>query len=109
MIDTRKRKNGRSALFLAACLALTGYFAYHAVEGEHGLHKRALLEQRVHQLEEELASLVKERQRMEHDVSLITDRVRSQTDMLDEQARALLNYARPDEIVVLRGKGSEKE
>jgi cell division protein FtsB len=109
MIDTRKRKNGRSALFLAVCLALTGYFAYHAVEGEHGLHKRALLEQRVHLLEEELAALVKERQRIEHDVALITERAKSQPDMLDEQARALLNYARPDEIVVLRTRGSEKE
>jgi cell division protein FtsB len=109
MIDTRKSKNGRSALFLAACLALTAYFAYHAVEGEHGLHKRSLLEQRVRQLEEELAALVKERQRIEHDVSLITERARTQPDMLDEQARALLNYAKPDEIVVLRTKGSERE
>jgi cell division protein FtsB len=109
MIDTRKRKNGRSALFLAACLALTGYFAYHAVEGEHGLHKRALLERRVHQLEEELAALVKERQRIEHDVALITERAKTQPDLLDEQARALLNYARPDEIVVLRSKSREKE
>lgn len=109
MIDTRKSKNGRSALFLAACLALIAYFAYHAVEGEHGLHKRALLEQRVHLLEEELASLVKERQRIEHDVALITERAKTQPDLLDEQARSLLNYARPDEIVVLRAKGSEKE
>jgi cell division protein FtsB len=109
MIDTRKSKNGRSVLFLAACLALIGYFAYHAVEGEHGLHKRALLEQRVRLLEDELASLVKERQRIEHNVSLITERAKTQPDMLDEQARALLNYAKPDEIVVLRTKGAERE
>jgi cell division protein FtsB len=109
MITTRKSRNGRSALFLAVCVALTAYFAYHAVEGQHGLHKRALLEQRVRQLEEELAALVKERQRIEHDVALITERARSQPDLLDEQARSLLNYARPDEIVVLRANGADRE
>ena len=109
MITTRKSRNGRSALFLAVCLALIGYFAYHAVQGEHGLHKRALLEQRVKQLEADLAVLVKERQRIEHDVALITQRARTQPDLLDEQARALLNYARPDEIVVLRGNSGERD
>jgi cell division protein FtsB len=103
MITTRKSRNGRSALFFALCLALIGYFAYHAVQGEHGLHKRGLLEQRVRQLEGDLALLVKERQRIEHDVSLITQRAKSHPDLLDEQARALLNFARPDEIIVLRG------
>ena len=109
MIDTRQSKNGRSVLFLLACLALIAYFAYHAVEGEHGLHKRTLLQQRVHQLEDELALLVKERQRIEHDVALITERAKAQPDLLDEEARSLLNYARPDEIVVLRTKGRDKE
>jgi cell division protein FtsB len=108
MITTRKSRNGRSALFLAVCLALIAYFAFHAVEGEHGLHKRAILEQRVRQLQEELAALTRERQRIEHDVELITTRAKSQPDLLDEQARALLNYARPDEIVVLRAKSAER-
>jgi cell division protein FtsB len=109
MITTRKSRNGRSALFLLACLALIGYFAYHAVEGEHGLHKRALLEQRVRQLQEDLAALTRERQRIEHDVALITTRAKSQPDLLDEQARGLLNYARPDEIIVLRTKAPDRE
>lgn len=105
MITTRKSRIGRSLLFLLGCLALIAYFAYHAVEGEHGLHKRALLEHRVEQLEQDLAALKRERLRIEHDVDLINKRARSQPDMLDEQARALLNFARPDEIVVLRAQG----
>ena len=108
MITTRKSRNGRSALFLAGCLALIAYFAYHAVNGEHGLHKRAILENRVHQLQEELAALTRERKLIEHDVELITTRAKEQPDLLDEQARALLNYARPDEIVVLRAKSAEQ-
>ena len=109
MITTRKSRNGRSALFLTLCLALTAYFAYHAVEGEHGLHKRALLEKRVTLLQDELAALQRERQRLEHDVALVTHRAKTQPDLLDEQARALLNYARPDEIVVLRAKPGDKD
>jgi cell division protein FtsB len=108
MITTRKSRNGRFALFLAVCLGLIVYFAYHAVEGEHGLHKRALLEQRVRQLQDDLAALTRERQRIEHDVDLITKRAKENPDLLDEQARALLNYARPDEIVVLRASGSRE-
>ena len=109
MITTRKKRNGRFALFLAVCLGLIAYFAYHAVEGEHGLHKRALLEQRVKQLQDELAALTRERKRIEHDVALITSRAKTQPDLLDEQARALLNYARPDEIIVLRANSARQD
>jgi cell division protein FtsB len=109
MITTRRSRRGRSALILLGCIAAIAYFAYHAVEGEHGLHKRGLLEQRVRLLEEELAMLTRERQRIEHDVGLITQRAQSQPDLLDEQARALLNFAHPEDIVVLRIKSGERD
>jgi cell division protein FtsB len=102
MITSRKGTNGRLALLLAACLALIGYFSYHAVEGDHGLHKRAALAEKIERLEAELAALKLERTRIEHDVALMTDRVRSEPDMLDEQARGLLGHVRPGDIVVLR-------
>ena len=107
MITSRKGRNGRYALLLALCLALIGYFSYHAVEGNHGLNRRAALAERITRLEAELAALKTERLRIEHDVSLMTARAASEPDMLDEQARALLNYVRPDDIVVLRPKASE--
>jgi cell division protein FtsB len=102
MITTRKGRNGRFALLFAVCLALIGYFSYHAVEGNHGLHKRAALAEKIERLDAELAALKQERTRIEHDVALMTDRVRDETDMLDEQARGLLNHVRPGDIVVLR-------
>lgn len=102
MITSNKGRNGRHVLLLALCLALIGYFSYHAVEGDHGLHKRAALGEKVERLETELAALRKERLRIEHDVALMTDRAQSEPDLLDEQARALLNYVRPGDIVVLR-------
>ncbi len=102
MITSRKGRNGRLIMTFLVCLALIGYFSYHAVEGDHGLHKRAALAEKVERLETELAALRKERLRIEHDVALMTDRAQSEPDLLDEQARALLNYVRPGDIVVLR-------
>ena len=102
MITSRKGRNGRFALLFAVCLALIGYFSYHAVEGNHGLHKRTTLAERIEKLEAELAVLRQERLRIEHDVALMTDRVQAEPDMLDEQARGLLNQVRPGDIVVLR-------
>lgn len=102
MITSRKGTNGRLALSLLVCLALIGYFSYNAVEGNHGLHKRAALAEKIERLETELAALKLERTRIEHDVALMTDRVKTEPDLLDEQARALLNHVRPGDIVVLR-------
>lgn len=104
MITTRKGRNARYALLLTICVALIGYFAYHAVEGDHGLHKRTMLSEKIKRLEAELKALKEERVRVEHDVALVTTRARTEPDLLDEQARALLNYTKPDEIVVLRAK-----
>jgi cell division protein FtsB len=104
MITTRKGRNARYALLLTICVALIGYFAYHAVEGDHGLHKRTTLSEKIKRLEAELKALKEERVRVEHDVALVTTRAREEPDLLDEQARALLNYTKPDEIVVLRPK-----
>lgn len=109
MITSRKGRNGRYALLLAICLALIGYFAYHAVVGEYGLQRKAALTEKIKHLEEELAGLKNERLRIEHDVSLMTTRVRSDPDLLDEQARGLLNFVRPGDIVVLRPKEAAKE
>jgi cell division protein FtsB len=104
MITTRKGRNARYALLLTICAAMIGYFAYHAVEGDHGLHKRTMLSEKIKRLEAELRALKEERVRVEHDVALVTTRAREEPDLLDEQARALLNYTKPDEIVVLRAK-----
>jgi cell division protein FtsB len=102
MITSRKARNGRYVLLFAAFAALIGYFSYHAVEGDHGLHKRTALSEKIGTLEAELAALKEERLRIEHDVQLVTKRVHEEPDLLEEQARGLLNFARPGDIVVLR-------
>lgn len=104
MITTRRHKNSRHAILLILCLALIGYFSYHAVKGDYGLDRRTALTEKIRLLEEELADLKDRRMHLEHDVALMTTRVEKETDLLDEQSRSLLNYVHPSDIVVLRAE-----
>jgi cell division protein FtsB len=98
----------RSLLFFAGCVGLIAYFSYHAVHGGHGLERRAALEGRIRSLEAELAALRAERKLFERDVSLVTEKAAREPDLLDEQARALLNFAKPTDIILVRDRAGEK-
>lgn len=106
MRDTLSRaadllSRGRS---LAICLflcALIASFAHQAIKGDHGLERRAQIKQRIAEMEAEHDRLSDKRARLERKVALIRAAADQPTDLADEQARALLNVARPDEIIVL--------
>jgi len=85
---------------LLACGA-GGYFAYHLEIGDHGLKARADLERRKEVLAGELAGLKEVRERLERDVSLLRPESLD-PDMLDERARAILNLANKDDLVMLK-------
>jgi cell division protein FtsB len=85
---------------LLACGA-GGYFAYHLETGEHGLKARTDLERRKEVLAGELAGLKEVRMRLERDVSLLRPESLD-PDMLDERARAILNLAHEDDLVMLK-------
>src|SRR5690349_1261896 len=85
---------------LLACGA-GGYFAYHLEIGDHGLEARADLERRKEVLAGELAGLKEVRNRLERDVALLRPESLD-PDMLDERARAILNLAHPDDLMVLK-------
>ncbi|WP_338150980.1 FtsB family cell division protein [Neoroseomonas soli] len=80
-------------------LAVSGYFAWHAMHGDRGLIAR---EQRIADIaaaRAELARAESEREGMERRVAgLRGDRL--DRDQLDERARALLNMVGRDEVVV---------
>jgi len=85
---------------LLACGA-AGYFAYHLQVGDHGLKARADLERRKDVLEGELAGLQAVRARLERDVALLRPE-KLDPDMLDERARAILNLAHSDDLILLK-------
>lgn len=80
-------------------LAVSGYFAWHAMHGERGLIAR---EQRIGEIaaaRAELGRAEAERDAIERRVTGLRGE-RLDRDQLDERARALLNMAGRDEIVV---------
>jgi cell division protein FtsB len=88
-------------IFPVLALGAAGYFGYHLQIGDHGLKARADLEGRKQVLEGELAGLQEVRQRLERDVSLLRPESLD-PDMLDERARAILNLAHSDELIMLK-------
>lgn len=86
------------ALPLGAGL-LVAYFAYHSIQGEHGLLARKRLEAQVAEAEAVLAALTAERERHEHRAGLLNPG-HLDADMLDEQIRRMLNFARPGELIL---------
>jgi cell division protein FtsB len=91
----------RAFIFPLMALGVGGYFGYHLQIGEHGLKARADLESRKEVLEGELAGLDVVKQRLERDVALLRPESLD-PDMLDERARALLNLAHPDDLVMMK-------
>jgi cell division protein FtsB len=81
-------------------IALTGYFAYHLVEGDRGLKAWVRLSQELQAARNDLAAVSAERARLAYRVSQMQpDHI--DPDLLDQQVRKLLDVAAPNEIVIM--------
>lgn len=96
----KKRHFGRLVTPILAA-AFFSYFGYHIVHGDLGLDAAKDFERRRIEREAELAGLVKQRQELERQVSLMSDGT-LEKDILDEKARYSLNVSRSDEIVIFK-------
>ena len=86
-------------LYVLAAL-LIGYFAVNAYTGSRGLRARQDIEQRIAALTRQIDDAKDERAQWERRVALLkSDHV--DADMLDERARALLDYADPRDLVLI--------
>jgi len=90
----------REACLPAVFACVFAYLGYHLVQGELGLLAWAQLEQRLDTLEREAVDLRTERQNLEHQVTLLRPNGLD-PDMLDEQARAVLGYLHPQDVLIL--------
>lgn len=83
------------------CLALLGYYAWHASRGPRGYSFRDGLSAEASALKIEHAEIESRRQNLEYRVSLLRPES-IDPDMLDELARSQLEMAGPSDLVVLQ-------
>jgi cell division protein FtsB len=86
-------------LYVLAAL-LIGYFGINAYTGNHGLRARQDLDQQIDAFTAELNQAKAEREQWQRRVGLIKSESLD-PDMLDERARALLDYADPRDAVMI--------
>jgi cell division protein FtsB len=101
MVSRKRLRSFLTALglYIGAAL-LIGYFGVNAYTGNHGLLAQQDLGQQSAELSGELHRLKAERLEWERRVALLkADRL--DPDMLDERARAMLNYVHPRDLVLM--------
>ena len=82
------------------CALVIGYFCINAYTGNPGLRAQQDLDQQFASLAEELARLKNERAGWERQVKLLRSNS-IDPDMLDERARAVLNYLDPRDLTLM--------
>jgi cell division protein FtsB len=99
---TRKRLRSiltTLGLYVMAAL-LIGYFGVNAYSGNHGLKAKEDLDQQIVALSTDLDHLKRERAQWERRVALLRAG-KLDPDMLDEQARTLLDYVAPNDLTLM--------
>ena len=100
MVTRRRLRTVLNTLALYAIAALViGYFEVNAYTGNRGLKAQQDLDLQITQLTSELEGLKSERATWERRVALLKSNGLD-PDMLDERARALLNYADPRDLIL---------
>lgn len=82
-------------------IALTGYFAYHLVEGDRGFNAWLRLNREIRTAAANLDAVRAQRAALEMRVSNLRPE-HVDPDLLDERIRATLNLVAPDDIVIMR-------
>lgn len=94
------RRQGRQIIASIFGVAVIGYFAFHAVEGERGLRAYFALNLQTELAREERDALRHDRTTIERRVNLLKPESLD-LDMLDERARTVLNKVHEDDFVIL--------
>jgi cell division protein FtsB len=98
---SRSRKRRSVTRFIAplATLVILGYFGFHAFNGQYGIRANLVMQQRMVDLEVQLAQLTARRSILEDQVALLREGS-MEKDMVDQHVRAQLNMLREDEVVL---------
>ena len=93
------RRQGRQIVASIFGVAVIGYFAFHAVEGDRGLRAYFALNLQTELAREERDALRHDRMTIERRVNLLKPESLD-LDMLDERARFVLNKVHEDDFVI---------
>lgn len=96
------RKKIGPALVPTVGLCLVAYFCFHALQGHRSIFARERLQAELAEAHETLGELEAERQHLEHRTELLMPEGLD-LDLLEEQARSVLNYTHPDDVIVFPG------
>ena len=100
-----KRRNLGGLIVPAITVVVLSYFAFHAYHGDYGIAAKTRYQERIAELEGDLADLEAARAKLEERVALLNGAT-IEKDMLDEQVRRALNYAAANELVIYRGRSN---
>jgi cell division protein FtsB len=95
------RKRARFIAGPTLGIALTGYFVYHLIEGDHGLLAWVRLTREIREENAKLEGVRAQRTALDLKVSNLKPE-HIDPDLLDEQVRATLNVVAPNEIVIMQ-------
>jgi len=83
---------------VGACIV--AYFLYHTIEGDRGWLAMLRLKNEVVAAQKNLSQLRQDHQELEHRVQLMRPGS-IDPDLLDEKSREMLDYSKPNEIIIL--------
>lgn len=95
-VSKRQRRQFAALLVLSS---LSFYFTYHLLNGNNGLFAMIQLNNKLVEAQARLDEIKFERLKLQHKVSMLSPESLD-LDLLDEEARKNLGYAKPNEIII---------
>ncbi len=96
-LEVKRRARVMLGPLIGACIAF--YFGWHAVHGPRGINAVVQLDRQIAEARSVLREEDAQRNALEARVSKLRPDYLD-TDVLEERARFLLNYGRPDDVVI---------
>jgi cell division protein FtsB len=108
MVTRKRLRTILNALALYASAALLiGYFGVNAYSGNRGLKAKEVIDRQSATLTAELERLKTQHRQWERRIALLkSDAI--DPDMLDERARALLDYVDPNDVTLMYDSGTSR-
>ena len=94
------RRQAGQVVVPVLAIVLLAYFAYHAIQGDRGLFAWMALNQQLKQTHALADAVAAQRAELENRVQRLSS-ASLDPDLLDERVRAMLNFARQDEVVIM--------